>query len=136
MAAAAATGRGGDRPRLQKARDLDPALSGAQLDVLRLNQFERSEDQNLMRLFWAHGWAAPVEEADFDIKTAKCFLFLSHQFEALRFVAGVPEDWPRQYPPQDWPTASIDGEPVEAWRWVCVVFLLFFYCFQTVFRLI
>ena len=102
--------RRGDRPRLQKARDLNPPLSATQLAALRLDQFAKPEDQNIMKLFWAHGWKAPVTEGDFDIKTATCFLFLKHQFKALRFVAGVPKDWPQHYPPQDWPTASLDGQ--------------------------
>jgi hypothetical protein len=108
--AAAAAGHGGDRrPRLQRARDLDPALSAAQRDALRLDQLKKPEDQNLMRLFWAHGWTPPAAETDLDMKTARCFVFLAHQFEALRFVAGVPKDWPQKYPPQDWPSASLDG---------------------------
>ena len=79
--------RGHDRPRLQKPLDITLALSATQQACLE--QIERREDRHLLRLFWAHGWRAPAADTDLNMSTAKCFVFLKHQFLALRFVAGA-----------------------------------------------
>lgn len=86
-ARASAAARCISRPRLQKPHDISTPLSGIQQTCL--DQIERREDKNLLRLFWAHGWSAPVCDTDLDMSTAKCFVFLNHQFMALRFVAGT-----------------------------------------------
>ena len=76
-----------DQSRLQKPRDISTPLSAIQHTCL--SQIEKREDRHLLRLFWAHGWTAPASDTDLDMSTAKCFVFLKHQFLALRFVAGT-----------------------------------------------
>ena len=84
---AATRGLDESRPRLEKARDINPPLSATQQACL--DQIERQEDKNLLLLFWAHGWAAPATDSDLVMASANCFVFLKHQFLALRFVAGT-----------------------------------------------
>jgi hypothetical protein len=97
-----------DRSRRLGVRDMS-SLQLSEAQRTRLQELRTDGDRHLMMFLWSQGWKSN-EEGGFDL--------LMHQFEAVRFVAGVPRDWPSAFPISDadrqsltasWPAGSGGG---------------------------
>ena len=87
------------------------AAQKAQLDIKNVS---RPADVQLMRLMWAYGWRMPTaQHSPADAEEPKTLM--PHQFQAVRFVAGIADsDWPAEFPPATLPRRHSGGGGILA----------------------
>lgn len=88
----------------QEASTVQDSPEGDRLQEIQMARQQIEFDQNLQRFLWDHcGWTPPSSATDLspDSAVSKVFLIYEHQFEAIRFVAGVARQWPQNYPPPE-----------------------------------
>ena len=103
-----------DRSHRLEATDEELVLSEVQKKALEDKKFMdgplKENNINLMKLFWQHGWRKPETEADLSGgPDSNAIVPLAHQWEGIRFVAGVHDKFPTEFPVKKYTRGGLDG---------------------------